>query len=377
MKGEKTKDEAERQVSGTYLQERLAELAAVAEELESSGSFAKDQDRISQIDEELAKGWDQIEDPAALQRERTRLQGTTAPLLEARKRLAEAKDLLSLALEERDEALLDDIGEQLGEVGNLLDQVELSNMLSYPHADGDAYVDIQFGSGGIESQDWAQMLKRMYVGYAASQGWKSSTVEETPGEAGIKSATLLVEGLNAYGMLRTETGVHRMVRKSPYDANHRRHTTFASVFVYPVLPESEEVEVNPSDLRVDTYRASGAGGQHVNTTDSAVRITHLPSGIVVQCQNSRSQHKNRATAMSMLRSRLQLMRKAEEEAEKQKIEAGKADISWGSQIRSYVLDQSRVKDIRTGVESGNPNAVLDGDGLHRFIEASLRRNAGV
>ena len=375
MSEAKEKDSG-RQASGTFLQERLAELCATAEELAASGSFDNGKSRIRQIDEELAKGWDEVEDPPALQRERARLQESTEPLEEARLRLTEARELLGLALEERDEELLGDIGGQLEGVAKALAQVELSNMLSHPHAGGDAYVDIQFGSGGTESQDWAQILKRMYVGYATSRGWKASTVEETPGEAGIKSATLLVEGLNAYGMLRTETGVHRMVRKSPYDANHRRHTTFASVFVYPVLPESEEVEINPADLRVDTYRSSGAGGQHVNTTDSAVRITHIPTGIVVQCQNSRSQHKNKATAMSMLRSRLQLLRKAEEDAEKQKVEAGKADISWGSQIRSYVLDQSRVKDLRTGEESGNPNAVLDGDGLHRFIVASLRRSEG-
>lgn len=375
MTGGEAGDSAVREVSATSLQERLARLEGTVGELEAAGGFERDRERIAEIDAELARGWDNVEDPPALQRERARLQGATEPLIAARGALADSRELLALALEERDADVLADIDGQLGEVERALERLELGNMLSHPHAEADAYMDIQFGSGGTESQDWAKMLKRMYVGYAASQGWSHETVEETFGEAGIKSATLLIEGANAYGMLRTETGVHRMVRKSPYDANHRRHTTFASVFVYPVLPESEEVEVNPADLRVDTYRASGAGGQHVNTTDSAVRITHQPTGIVVQCQNSRSQHKNRATAMSMLRSRLQLLRKAEEDAERQKVEAGKADITWGSQIRSYVLDQSRVKDLRTGVESGNPTAVLDGD-LDRFIEASLRRGAG-
>ncbi|MCY4325528.1 MAG: PCRF domain-containing protein, partial [Betaproteobacteria bacterium] len=233
-------------------------------------------------------------------------------------------------------------------------------------------VDIQFGAGGDESQDWARMLVRMYTGYAASRGWKVSIIEETPGDHGIKSCSLLLEGVNAYGYLRTETGIHRMVRKSPFDSNHRRHTTFASVFVYPVLESDSQVQINPADLRIDTYRASGAGGQHVNTTDSAVRITHNPSGIVVQCQNDRSQHKNRATALAMLQSRLEMLAEEQAQAHKRQLAASKDDIGWGSQIRSYVLDQSRVKDLRTGHESGNPNAVLDGSALGRFIEASLR-----
>lgn len=328
--------------------------------------------RVAAIDAQLAQGWDKVEDAPGLQRERARLLAITEPLEELTAKLVELREYLELAMEESEQELLADIGEQVAGLASRLAQLELDQFMNHPHAAENAYLDIQFGSGGTESQDWAQMLKRMYVGYANMCNWRVRTIEETPGEAGIKSVTLLLEGKNAYGMLRTETGIHRLVRKSPFDSNHRRHTTFASVFAYPVLPEGDVVEINPADLRTDTYRASGAGGQHVNTTDSAVRITHLPTKIVVQCQNDRSQHKNRATAMSMLRSRLQMMHKQEEEEKKKELEETKADISWGSQIRSYVLDQSRVKDLRTGVEAGNPQAVLDGD-LRRFIEASLRQ----
>lgn len=238
-----------------------------------------------------------------------------------------------------------------------------------------AYVDIQAGSGGTEAQDWANMLLRMYLRWGEEHGFSTEIMSLSEGEvAGIKGATVKLTGDYAYGYLRTETGVHRLVRKSPFDSGHRRHTSFASVFVYPEIDESVEIEMKLADLRIDTYRASGAGGQHVNRTDSAVRITHLPSGIVVQCQSDRSQHKNKAAAMSVLKARLYEQEMQRRRAEQQKLEAAKADISWGSQIRSYVLDQSRVKDLRTGVESGNPNAVLDG-GLDPFIEASLK--AGV
>ena len=235
-----------------------------------------------------------------------------------------------------------------------------------------AFIDIQSGSGGTEAQDWANMLLRMYLRWGESHGFGTEIMELSEGEvAGIKSATVKFTGEYAYGYLRTETGVHRLVRKSPFDSGNRRHTSFASVFVYPEVDESIDIEINPTDLRIDTYRASGAGGQHVNRTDSAVRITHEPTGIVVQCQNDRSQHKNKASAMSVLKARLYEQELQERRNEQQKLEESKADISWGSQIRSYVLDQSRIKDLRTGVETGNTQAVLDGD-LDDFIEASLK-----
>jgi peptide chain release factor 2 len=249
-------------------------------------------------------------------------------------------------------------------------------MFADPLDPNNCFVDIQAGAGGTEAQDWAQMLERMYVKYAERRGFKVEILEQSEGEvAGIKTATLKVSGDYAYGSLRTETGIHRLVRKSPFDSNARRHTSFASVFVYPEVDESIEIEVNPADLRIDTYRASGAGGQHVNRTDSAVRITHLPTGIVVQCQNDRSQHRNRAEAMTMLKAKLyeQELRKRTEA--KQALEDSKTDIGWGHQIRSYVLDQSRIKDLRTGVEKGNTQAVLDGD-LDDFIEASLKQGVG-
>ncbi len=245
-------------------------------------------------------------------------------------------------------------------------------MFSNPMDPNNAFLDIQAGSGGTEAQDWAEMLLRMYLRWAERKGFKTEIIELSPGEvAGIKSATVKVEGPYVYGWLRTETGVHRLVRKSPFDSGHRRHTSFAAVFVAPEIEDDVEIEINPADLRIDVYRASGAGGQHVNRTESAVRITHLPTGIVVQCQNDRSQHKNRATAMQQLRAKLYELEMQKKRAQQQQLEESKTDIGWGNQIRSYVLDQSRIKDLRTGVEVGNPQAVLDGD-LDPFIEASLK-----
>jgi len=235
-----------------------------------------------------------------------------------------------------------------------------------------AFVEIQAGAGGTEAQDWASMLMRMYIKWAERRGFTAELIEQSDGEvAGIKSATLRIDGSYAFGWLRTETGVHRLVRKSPFDSGNRRHTSFASVFVSPEVDEDFDIEVNPADLKVDTYRASGAGGQHVNRTESAIRITHMPSGIIVACQNDRSQHKNRSTAMKMLKAKLYELEMLKRNAEKQKLEDSKADIGWGSQIRSYVLDQSRIKDLRTNIEVGNTQAVLDGD-LDKFIEASLK-----
>ena len=257
-----------------------------------------------------------------------------------------------------------------------LEALELQSLFSHPESDRGCFLDIQAGSGGTEAQDWASMLRRMYLRYCENQGLSAELIEESLGEvAGIKNSTIKVESgadSGAYGHLRTETGIHRLVRKSPFDSNHRRHTSFASVFVYPVVDDTVEIDINPSDLRIDTYRSSGAGGQHVNTTDSAVRITHEPTGIVVQCQSDRSQHKNRTKAMSVLRARLYNHMMEEKNVEKRRLEESKSDISWGNQIRSYVLDQSRIKDLRTGHENGNPQAVLDGD-LRPFIEASLRQ----
>ena len=246
-------------------------------------------------------------------------------------------------------------------------------MFSNPMDPNNCFLDIQAGSGGTEAQDWAQMLERMYLRYCERKGFAVEVLEESPGEvAGIKSASLKVSGEYAYGTLRTENGVHRLVRKSPFDANARRHTSFASVFAYPEVDETIEVEINPADLRIDTFRASGAGGQHVNKTDSAIRITHNPTGIVVQCQNDRSQHRNRAEAMAMLKARLYERELNKRNEERQAMEDAKTDIAWGHQIRSYVLDQSRIKDLRTSVEIGNTQAVLDGD-LDPFIEASLKQ----
>ena len=304
--------------------------------------------------------------------ERASLEASTTALDELALKAEEASELLVMAREEEDSESLELISAETEQAFLLLEKLEFLRMFSGELDGANAFVDIQAGSGGTEAQDWADMLLRMYLRWAEDEGLSTELVERSDGEvAGIKSATVQVRGEYAFGKLRTETGVHRLVRKSPFDSGNRRHTSFASVFVYPEVDESVEVEINPADLRIDTYRASGAGGQHVNRTDSAVRITHLPSGIVVQCQNDRSQHRNRAEAMNMLRARLYDAEMREKREKQQELEDSKADIGWGSQIRSYVLDQSRIKDLRTGVETGNTQAVLDGD-LGLFIEASLK-----
>jgi peptide chain release factor 2 len=287
--------------------------------------------------------------------------------------LIEAHELLELARAENDAGVADAVAEDLERLGRELAELEFKRMFSGEMDAHNAFVDIQSGSGGTEAQDWANMLLRMYLRLGERRGFKTELIEVSPGEvAGIKSATIKYTGEYAYGYLRTETGVHRLVRKSPFDSGNRRHTSFASVFVYPEVDEDIEIEINPAELRVDTYRASGAGGQHVNRTDSAIRITHVPTGIVVQCQSDRSQHKNRASAMAMLKARLYEAEMQRKRAAQQKLEESKSDIGWGSQIRSYVLDQSRIKDLRTGVEVANTQAVLDGD-LDKFIEASLKK----
>ena len=258
-------------------------------------------------------------------------------------------------------------------VGRMVADLEFRRMFNNPADPNNCFLDIQSGSGGTEAQDWARMLERMYIRYCERKGFAVEVLEESEGEvAGIKSATLKISGDYAYGHLRTENGIHRLVRKSPFDSNARRHTSFASVISYPEVDDSIEIDINPADLRIDVYRASGAGGQHVNKTESAVRITHIPTNIVVQCQNDRSQHRNRAEAMSMLRARMYEAELRKRQAEQQKVEDAKSDIGWGHQIRSYVLDQSRIKDLRTGVEVGNTQAVLDGD-LDGFISASLKQ----
>jgi peptide chain release factor 2 len=278
-----------------------------------------------------------------------------------------------MLLEERDEDGLVEIDEELGRLGILLSGLEFRRMFSGEVDGNNCYVDIQAGSGGTEAQDWANMLLRMYLRWAERKGFKLEVLEVSEGEvAGIKSATIHVRGEYAYGWLRTETGVHRLVRKSPFDSGSRRHTSFSSVFVSPEIDDSVEIEINPSDLRIDTYRASGAGGQHVNRTDSAVRITHEPTNVVVQCQSQRSQHQNKDFAMKQLRAKLYEREMDARRAEAQTLEDSKADIGWGSQIRSYVLDSSRIKDLRTSVESSNTQAVLDG-ALDPFIEESLKQ----
>ena len=285
----------------------------------------------------------------------------------------DASDLLDLALEEDDEETARSVEQDLVGLEAILEKLEFRRMFSGETDENNAYLDIQAGSGGTEAQDWAEMLLRMYLRWGEDKGFKTTLVEASAGEvAGLKSATIQFEGEYAFGWLRTETGVHRLVRKSPFDSGGRRHTSFASVFVSPEIDDNIEIDINPADLRVDTYRSSGAGGQHVNTTDSAVRITHEPSGIVTSCQTERSQHQNRDNAMKQLRAKLFEMEMLKRSAEKQAMEDSKADIGWGSQIRSYVLDDSRIKDLRTGVETRNTQSVLDG-ALDPFIQASLKQ----
>jgi len=308
-----------------------------------------------------------------LGKERKQLEGVVGTLTGLDARLKDSGELFELARTEGDDATLVAVAQDVDALERAVGEMEFRRMFHNPMDPNPCFIDIQAGSGGTEAQDWAAILLRMYLRYCERKGYKTELLEETEGEvAGIKSASVKVSGDYAYGYLRTETGVHRLVRKSPFDSNARRHTSIASVFVYPEVDETIEVEINPAELRIDTFRASGAGGQHINKTDSAVRITHLPTNIVVQCQNDRSQHRNRAEAMAMLKSRLYELELRKRQAEQQKLEDTKTDIGWGHQIRSYVLDQSRIKDLRTNVEKGNTQAVLDGD-LDDFISASLKQ----
>ncbi|OGS74476.1 MAG: peptide chain release factor 2 [Gallionellales bacterium GWA2_60_142] len=294
-------------------------------------------------------------------------------LTQIQQNLADSGELFEMAREENDEDSLLSIADDVKDIEKRVAELEFRRMFSNPADPNNCFIDIQAGAGGTEACDWASMLLRQYLRYCERKGFKVEVLEETDGDvAGIRSASLKVEGEYAYGLLRTETGVHRLVRKSPFDSSGGRHTSFASLFVYPEVDDSIEIDINPADLRVDTYRASGAGGQHINKTDSAIRITHIPTGIVVQCQNDRSQHKNRAEAMSMLKSRMYEEELRKRQAEQQKLEDTKSDVGWGHQIRSYVLDNSRIKDLRTNVEIANTQKVLDGD-LDVFIEASLKQ----
>ncbi len=344
--------------------------------LPSGGIFDLDtkSERLTEVVRELEDPaiWDNPERAQELGRERARLEEVVLTLGTMAQSLQDAAELLEIAAEEDDVASVEEIAADVARLEAEIAQLEFRRMFSGEMDEANAFLDIQSGSGGTEAQDWAEMLLRMFLRWGERHGFKAELIEVSAGEvAGIKSATVRFEGDYAFGWLRTETGVHRLVRKSPFDSGNRRHTSFAAVFVSPEIADDFEIDINPADLRIDVYRASGAGGQHVNRTESAVRITHAPSGIVVQCQNDRSQHKNKATAMKQLKSKLYELEMQKRSVDQQALEETKSDIGWGSQIRSYVLDQSRIKDLRTGVEVGNTQAVLDGD-LDQFIEASLK-----
>ncbi len=337
--------------------------------------YANKKDRLAEVELELAEPsvWDNPERAQELGRERSSLELVVTTIETLDSGANDAQDLIDMAVEEDDQDTVDAVTADLADLITKLETLEFRRMFAGEMDPNNAYLDVQAGSGGTEAQDWAEMLVRMYLRWGEDKGFKATLMEASAGEvAGLKSATIQFEGEYAFGWLRTETGVHRLVRKSPFDSGGRRHTSFASVFVSPEIDDNIEIEINPADLRIDTYRSSGAGGQHVNTTDSAVRITHEPSGIVTSCQTERSQHQNKDFAMKQLRAKLYEMEMLKRNAEKQAMEDSKADIGWGSQIRSYVLDDSRVKDLRTHVETRNTQAVLDG-GLDMFIEASLKK----
>ena len=331
--------------------------------------------RLAEVASQLedANVWNDPKKAQELGREQKTLTATVDALRSIASGLSDAHELFELARNEDDDDTLVSVEADGAQLRGKVEALEFQRMFANPLDPNNCFLDIQSGSCGTEAQDWASMLERMNLKYCDKRGLRAELLEHSDGEvAGIKSATIKISGDYAYGYLRTETGVHRLVRKSPFDSNARRHTSFASVFVYPEVDDSIEVDINPADLRIDTYRASGAGGQHINKTDSAVRITHVPTNIVVQCQNDRSQHRNRAEAMSMLKAKLYELELRKRQNEQQKLEDAKTDIGWGHQIRSYVLDQSRIKDLRTNVEVGNTQSVLDGD-LDGFISASLKQ----
>ncbi len=332
--------------------------------------------RIDELELQLNEPniWNDAKRAGVINKEITQKLKITNSLKEIIDFLDDSKDLLELLKEQADPDIIELINEDLAKHTNTLEHLEFQRMFNNTMDNANAYLDIQSGSGGTEAQDWAEMLLRMYLRWGEKHGINTILMEVSPGDvAGIKSATIKYEGEYAFGWLRTETGVHRLVRKSPFDSGNRRHTSFAAVFVAPEIDDKVEIEIDAKDLKIDTYRASGAGGQHVNRTDSAVRITHLPTNIVVQCQNDRSQHKNKAQAMKQLKAKLYELELSKKMEKQQELEQSKADIGWGSQIRSYVLDQSRIKDLRTGIETGNTSAVLDGE-IDIFIIESLKAN---
>ena len=340
------------------------------------GTFDVDskEKEILEIENQLLEKeiWSDIEKSTDLNKRKTFLEKSLTAYKDSLNKLSDNKLLLDMALEEDDQTTIKQISDEILEIKPSIENLEFTKMFSGKMDSSNAFVDIQSGSGGTEAQDWADMLLRMYLKWAESKGFSATITESSPGEvAGIKSTSILIEGDYAYGWLRSETGVHRLVRKSPFDSGNRRHTSFASVFISPEINDDIEIEINNADIRVDTYRASGAGGQHVNKTDSAVRLTHIPTGTVSQCQNGRSQHKNKENALKQLKSKLYELELQKQKEEQQKLEDSKADIGWGSQIRSYVLDQSRIKDLRTNYETGNTSAVLDGN-IDEFMRASLK-----
>ncbi|WP_207803946.1 peptide chain release factor 2 [Psychrobacter sp. JCM 18903] len=353
-------------------QERIKDLSERGQDLRRYLDFDGKQERLEEVNLELENPelWNDPERATKINKEKSQLDGVIDVVVSLESTLEDASAMLELAVEAEDESLLADVQAELDNAEKRVADLEFRRMFSGEMDPNNCYLDIQSGSGGTEAQDWAEMLLRMYTRWAESHGFKVEVIEVSSGSvAGIKSATIEIKGDYAFGWLRTEIGVHRLVRKSPFDSNNGRHTSFAAVFVSPEIDDNIEIDINPADLRIDTYRSSGAGGQHVNTTDSAVRITHEPSGVVVTCQNERSQHGNKATAMKLLRAKLYELEMQKRMESQQAVEDGKSDVGWGSQIRSYVLDDSRIKDLRTGVETFNTGAVLDGD-LDQFIEAS-------
>ncbi|MGS0676393.1 peptide chain release factor 2 [Shewanella sp. 0m-4] len=353
---------------------KIKELADRTDLLRGYLDYDAKSERLEEVSRELESSevWNDPDNAQALGKERAALEAVVKTIDDMDSGLEDIEGLLELAVEEDDEETFNDAAAELQDLEKRLEELEFRRMFSGPHDASDCYLDIQSGSGGTEAQDWANMVLRMFLRWGDAHDYKPELIEVTGGDvAGIKGATIKFTGEYAFGSLRTETGVHRLVRKSPFDSSGKRHTSFCSVFVYPEIDDSIEIDINPSDLRIDTYRASGAGGQHVNKTESAIRITHLPTNTVVQCQNDRSQHKNRDAAMKQLKAKLYELEMLKQNADKQAAEDAKSDIGWGSQIRSYVLDDARIKDLRTGVENRNTQSVLDGD-LDKFIEASLK-----